>query len=62
MFLSGQNIAFEFTKNTGLNWMQYHVLFLLSRENYSIQNITWSTRYVFYSQSDEITLLKIPNN
>ena len=36
---------FEFTENTGL--IQYHSLFLLIRENLSIQKITQSTRFMF---------------
>ena len=33
MFLPRRNIVFEFTENTGLNRIQYYILFLLSREN-----------------------------
>ena len=49
--------------------MSLHTLFLQSRENESIQKITWPTRfYAFYCQSYETTfksptaLIKIPKN
>ena len=57
------------SENTRLNRMPLYTLFLQSRENESIQKITWSTRfYTFYSQSYETTfksptmLIKIPKN
>ena len=47
MFLPWQNIVFEFAKNTCLNSMWYHIFFLPSWENWSIQKFTWSTRFMF---------------
>ena len=46
--LTSANIVFEFTKNTGLNRIQCNILFLLSRENQSIQKTTRSTRFMFF--------------
>ena len=46
--LTSANIVFEFTENTGLNRIQCNILFLLSRENQSIQKTTRSTRFMFF--------------
>ena len=47
IFLPQQTIVFKFTGNTDPNKIKDHILFLLSRENESIQKITGSAGFLF---------------